>query len=293
MSLDFLLEWENLVVSHSTYSGSGGILSVVLTGWVPIYLGLSFILLGGFINEKAINMLLYVTLGLMLFLLVSTCSMVYTLRGQAPPSGMFAYSAGGFFFGSIVLLLYNAFKMEVMKGPMDSVMKGDFPQKIFLLKVAPVDRKKTYNAYPLSVAIAWGIGLHGIGEGLLVSRLDEGFTSSMRLLPLAALFSHKMIEGLAIAVPIIAAPFNMGRYITLGAIAGFPLVTGYWLGTLSVSPSVTIFSLSAAAGIIFYGFIMLAELTYLASRKDINPVIAFMVIVGFFSLFFGLHLAVG
>ncbi len=183
--------------------------------------------------------------------------------------------------------------MEVMKGPMDNAMRGDFPQKIFLLRAAPIDRIKTYNVYPLSIAIAWGIGLHGIGEGLLVSHLQEGPASGMKLLPLAALFSHKMIEGLGIAVPILRSPFNLGRYILLGAIAGFPLIIGFWLGTLSVSPVVTIFSLSAAAGIIFYGLMMLAELTYLASRQDINPVIAFMVIVGFFSVFFGLHLAAG
>ncbi len=267
-----------------------GIWSVILLGWLPIYIGIAFVFSCKWVNDKNVNFLLYIALGMMIFLFTSTCSAIVEGRKTLSPGVSFSAFTLAFFVGTTALLFYNRLKQEAFKGPMGARMPGEFPQKVFLLDYAPKGERATYNIYSLSYAIAIGIGLHGLGEGLLIAHLSEQKGAASGWAQLWAIFFHKIVEGLGIAAPVSKTPFHLGRFLFLGAIAGLPLLAGYWTGTGNESALLAFIMLSLSAGIIFYGLMMLAELVYMAYRPDINPVLVFISIIGVFSLFFGLYL---
>lgn len=267
-----------------------GFWSVILLGWLPVYIGIAVVFSCKWVSDKSLNFLLYIALGMMLFLFTSTCSAIFEGRKALSPGVSFSAFTLAFFVGTTTLLFYNRLKQEAFKGPMGARMPGEFPQKVFLLDFAPKAGRATYDIYSLSYAIAIGIGLHGLGEGLLIAHLSEQNAAASGWTQLWAIFFHKVVEGLGIAAPVSKTPFHLGRFLFLGAIAGLPLLAGYWIGTESESALLAFVMLSLSAGIIFYGFMMLAELVYMAYRPDINPMLPFISIVGVFALFFGLYL---
>lgn len=284
-----LINASHLFVGHLG-GGQSGILSVLFLGWLPIYLGMALVFSCKWVNDKVLNFLLYVALGMMLFLFTSTCSSIIEGGRMLPPRSSVPAFIGSFFLAATVLLFYNSLKRDAFKGPMAARMPGEFPQKVFLLDFAPGEGKATYNIYSLSYAIAIGIGLHGLGEGLLISHLSAEKAVTSGWPQLWAIFFHKMVEGVGIAAPVSKTPFHLGRFVFLGGIAGLPLLIGYWIGTANESALLSFVMLSLAAGIILYGLMMLAELVYAAYRPDINPIYVFLSIVGSFCLFFGFHL---
>ncbi|VAX21309.1 hypothetical protein MNBD_NITROSPINAE02-165 [hydrothermal vent metagenome] len=275
-------------VSHT--SGWWGAFMVIMIGWAPIYLGILFIVRFNWLSDRAVNYFLYIALGLMLFLFASSLAGIVDMAKETSPGTRSLIFVGGFMFGAGALLLYNEFKHQAFKGPMDRPMQGEFPQKVFLLDWTATMGKGRANFYPISFAIALGIGLHGLGEGLLMSNTDQSIAEGVGYTQYSAIFMHKLVEGLGIAAPIAKMRFNIKNFIVLGAIAGFPLLIGFWIGGINSSPVLTLALAAMAAGIIFYGFVMLAEVSYLTYRPDISPVGAFLFFIGSFSIFFGVYL---
>jgi zinc transporter ZupT len=276
------------IIGHSQ-TWQPGALSVILTGWLPLYIGISITVIGRWLTDRAINFFLYIALGLMLFLFTSTCTTILRMEDALSQGLRFTVFSIGFFIGVMILFFYNAIKKAVIKGPMDTAMIGEFSQKVFLLDQNPAGEKRR-DIYSLSYAIALGIGLHGAGEGLLISHLAKtGFAEGGKI-QLLAVFIHKIAEGFGITAPIARSPFHSGRFILLGAIAGLPLLAGFWVGEEVKSTLFSFFLLSLSAGTILYGTIMLAEMVYMTHRADTNPIFPFLCIIMSFCLFFGLHL---
>lgn len=103
----------------------------------------------------------------------------------------------------------------------------------------------------LATAIALGIGLHNLGEGLAIGAsfaVGELALSSLLIVGFAV---HNITEGLAIAAPIADDPKarpSYGRLAALAALAGLPAVAGAWIGGLLTSNVLAVFFFALAAG---------------------------------------------
>lgn len=92
---------------------------------------------------------------------------------------------------------------------------------------------------------AFGVGLHTLGEGLVMGyNLTLGLESALRLLPLVSFLLHKVAEGLTVGL--LARPGQ--RLLPLAAMAGLPALAGALLGTLRAPGLLGNFIYAAGAG---------------------------------------------
>jgi zinc transporter ZupT len=99
----------------------------------------------------------------------------------------------------------------------------------------------------LAVLIAIGIGLHNLGEGLLIGSAYAAGALALGAFLVVGFAIHNTTEGLAIVAPLSRTRASLGRLAGLGLIAGAPAVLGAWIGASLFNPSLV--SLLFGAGI--------------------------------------------
>lgn len=89
----------------------------------------------------------------------------------------------------------------------------------------------------LAFFIALGIGLHNLGEGLVVGAALASGAAALASFLVVGFIIHNTTEGIGIAAPLAAGErTSVARLLGLAAIAGLPAVAGVLLGTGAVSP---------------------------------------------------------
>lgn len=117
----------------------------------------------------------------------------------------------------------------------------------------------------VALAIAVGIGLHNLGEGLAIGAAVALGQAALGAFLIAGFAIHNTTEGVAIAAPVARAGRGGGggggalppiaplvpRLAALGAIAGAPAILGAWIGGFAYSPLSAVIFLSVGIGAIF------------------------------------------
>ena len=136
----------------------------------------------------------------------------------------------------------------------------------------------------LSLAIATGLGLHNLSEGLAI-----GQSAHMGLLAFTGVLAigfalHNITEGFGIAAPMTteAKPASWGFLGLAGLIGGGPTFIGTWIGYLASSEYFSIAFLAVAAGALLY---VLNELFNLGRRISTPPMFAWGLLSGFLTAF--------
>ncbi|MCP4382470.1 MAG: ZIP family metal transporter [Hyphomicrobiales bacterium] len=113
----------------------------------------------------------------------------------------------------------------------------------------------------LAFFIALGIGLHNLGEGLVVGAAVATGAAALATFLVIGLVIHNVTEGIGIAAPLAAGkPPPMSSFVGLAALAGLPAVAGVLLGTGAVSPFWAALSFGISAGAILQAIIEVAAL---------------------------------
>ena len=102
----------------------------------------------------------------------------------------------------------------------------------------------------VAYAVATGIGLHNLGEGLAVGaayRLGEIALGAFLVIGFAL---HNTTEGIGIVSILGRKGTNFKHLIALGAVAGVPTIFGAWTGAFFFSPVIATVFLAIAAGAI-------------------------------------------
>jgi len=102
----------------------------------------------------------------------------------------------------------------------------------------------------LSGFIALGIGLHNLGEGLVVGAALSTGAASLAAFLVVGFVLHNVSEGLAIASPAVEAKPSSLQFLLLAALAGLPAIAGVFLGASVVSPFWTALCFGVGAGAI-------------------------------------------
>ena len=136
----------------------------------------------------------------------------------------------------------------------------------------------------LSMAIATGLGLHNLSEGLAIGESAHAGAIAFAGVLVVGFALHNITEGFGIAAPMTTdtKPASWGFLGLAGLIGGGPTFVGTWFGYLASSPYLSIAFLAVAAGALLY---VLNELFNLGRRLSSPPTFAWGLLLGFLTAF--------
>jgi zinc transporter ZupT len=191
-------------------------------GVVPVVLGMLWYPLLRRLGRTAMNFILCLTIGLLLYLAVSTWLDALEFAAQLP----------AFWQGAPLVTLVALLTLAVL--------------------LAVGRRSGSAPRSPLAIAylIALGIGLHNLGEGLAIGSaygLGEAALGSFLVLGFTL---HNITEGVGIVAPIARQRPALWHFALLALLAGGPAVLGVWIGGFVFHPAAATIFLAVGVGAI-------------------------------------------
>lgn len=208
-----------------------------LLGIVPVALGLlAYPALRG-LGQNGMQFILALTIGLLAYLFIDTISEGLEMGAQALDrlrGGTIVWVAAG--FTTLALLAIGR-------------RSGKAPEGV-----------------GLAFFIALGIGLHNLGEGLIVGAALATGAAALATFLVVGFVIHNVTEGIGIAAPLTTAKRpSIPVFIGLAALAGLPAILGVFAGTNAVSPYWTAIAFGIGAGAILQ---VIIEVSALAIRRS-------------------------
>ena len=136
----------------------------------------------------------------------------------------------------------------------------------------------------LAMAIATGLGLHNLSEGLAIGESAHAGAIAFAGVLVVGFALHNITEGFGIAAPMTTdpKPVSWGFLGLAGLIGGGPTFLGTWIGYLASSEYLSVAFLAVAAGALLY---VLNELFNLGRRLCSPPQFAWGLLLGFLTAF--------
>ena len=103
----------------------------------------------------------------------------------------------------------------------------------------------------LAYTIAFGIGVHNLGEGLAIGGAYALGEFATTLLLIVGFMVHNLTEGIAVVAPVVRTEFRWSHLIWLGLLAGGPTVAGTLLGAFAYTAMWAVLFLAIGAGAVF------------------------------------------
>ena len=136
----------------------------------------------------------------------------------------------------------------------------------------------------LAMAIATGLGLHNLSEGLAIGESAHAGAIAFAGVLVVGFALHNITEGFGIAAPMTTDPKPVSwSFLGLaGLIGGGPTFLGTWIGYLASSDYLSVAFLAVAAGALLY---VLNELFNLGRRLNSPPQFAWGLLLGFLTAY--------
>ena len=140
------------------------------------------------------------------------------------------------------------------------------------------------SARSLSLAIATGLGLHNLSEGLAIGQSAHVGAIAFTGVLAVGFALHNITEGFGIAAPMTTDTHraSWGFLGLAGLIGGGPTFLGTWIGYLASSPYFSIAFLAVAAGALLY---VLNELFNLGRKISTPTSFAWGLLLGFLTAY--------
>ena len=103
----------------------------------------------------------------------------------------------------------------------------------------------------LAYTVAFGIGVHNLGEGLAIGGAYALGAVSMGTLLVLGFTLHNLTEGVAVIAPVVRSNFHWSHLIWLGLLAGAPTIAGTLLGAFAYTALWAVLFLAIGAGAVF------------------------------------------
>ncbi|HET6780942.1 MAG TPA: ZIP family metal transporter [bacterium] len=221
----------------------------IYVGVIPVLLGLLWLPFLRALPDRWIAFFLSLTAGLLLFLGVDALDEALDTAQTLPA----AYQGT-----SLVLL-----------GTVITILALVAVSRLFVAGGDPVRRR-----FALATLIAFGIGLHNLGEGLAIGAAYSLGELALGTFLVIGFTIHNTTEGLGIVAPIAKERPRPTTLVLLGLLAGAPTIAGAWIGGLNYSPVLATLFLAIGAGAIFQ---VVYELLKLMIRDDRAAAVAYQV----------------
>ena len=196
----------------------------IYVGVIPVFLGLLWLPFLRGIGQRWLDFFLSLTVGLLVFLGVDALVESVETAALVP---------GAFQGGALVLL-------------------GVLGAPLLLAAIGRWRAGEAASRTPLYVAslIALGIGLHNLGEGLVIGAAYSTGEIALGTFLVIGFLLHNTTEGLGIVAPLAASAPRVRDLVVLGAVAGVPTIAGAWIGGFTYSPILTTLFFAIGAGAI-------------------------------------------
>lgn len=228
-------------------------------GLVGLYVGIIPVLLGVLwypfmrrLSSEAMNFILALTVGLLVYLAIGTWLDASEFAQELPA-----------FFQGIPLVIFIG--LLTLGG---------------LLVVGNMRKGAESTPLGISYRIALGIGLHNLGEGLAIGAAFALGEAALGTFLILGFTLHNITEGIGIAAPIVRKNPGLKHFALLVLLAGGPAILGTWLGGFAFDPVLATIFLAIGVGAILQVVWEVGRLIARDSAKQGKPLINMVTLSG-------------
>ncbi len=191
-------------------------------GIVPITLGLLWYPFMRRLSRQAMQFILSLTVGLLIYLAVGTWLDANEFAAELPA-----------FWQGIPLVIFVA--LTTLGA---------------LLVIGRVQRGREISPLSIAYRIAFGIGLHNLGEGLAIGAAFASGEAALGTFLILGFTLHNITEGVGIAAPIVRQNPGWRHFVLLVLVSGAPAIIGTWIGGFAFNPVLATLFLAIGIGAI-------------------------------------------
>jgi zinc transporter ZupT len=177
-------------------------------GVVPVALGLLWYPVMRRMGRQAMNFVLALTIGLLIYLAIGTLLDALEFAAELP----------AFWQGVPLVLLIAMITLGL------------------LLVVGSIGGRDGRTPLQVSYLIALGIGLHNLGEGLAIGAAYALGEAALGVFLILGFTLHNITEGVGIAAPVVRERPAFYHFVLLALLAGGPAIIGTWIGGFAFNP---------------------------------------------------------
>ncbi|HEY5778560.1 MAG TPA: ZIP family metal transporter [Terrimicrobiaceae bacterium] len=197
-------------------------------GVLPVAFGILWLPFLRQLGKRWINFFLSFTVGLLVFLGVDALHEGFEVAGKLPS----VFSGVGLLaIGFLLAFLFITGIDRFLRTRIDTRVQG--------------------TSLILAYMIAFGIGIHNLGEGLAIGSAYASGEIALGALLLLGFTVHNTTEGLAIVSPLTRSKPKLIHLALLGIVGGAPAILGCWMGGFSYSEIALAVFLAIGAGAVF------------------------------------------
>ena len=218
----------------------------LVAGLVPVYIGLAPLWIFKRLSLGWRTALVSFSAGILLFLFADvTHEGVALSQGAGSTPVLFAFGLGLGLLGPVAISHMRRRKLTPQQDPRATAV------------LPPVGNVKLFTAQ----MIALGIGLHNLGEGLVIGAAYAAGVLGLTNLFVIGFALHNSTEGIGISGPMASSKNDPKQLLLLGFVAGSPTILGSMIGSLAYSPALGTLFFAAGAGALLYVIIELIKVT--------------------------------
>jgi zinc transporter, ZIP family len=257
-------------VDLATLTPTPGLDEFMAYGLVGIYVGIIPVALGMLwfpamrrMGRKWLGSILALTIGLLVFLLIDTFLEALEVAGNLSgflngvPLTLFIALLAWMLISAIGANRSNANKMDASSRP-------------------------TY----LAGLIALSIGLHNLGEGLVIGAAFALGEAALGSFLVIGFTMHNITEGIGIVAPLVSKDEKIGQpklltFVWLALLAGAPAIIGAWIGGFAYSPLLATIFLGVGLGAIWQVIVEVGNLLKRYAQLENTPLVSWPNLTGF------------
>jgi zinc transporter ZupT len=222
-------------------------------GVVPVLLGMLWYPFMRRLSAQALNFILALTVGLLVFLAVGTWLDAQEFAGELPV----------FWQGTPMIVFVALIALGA------------------LLALGSLRKNQETNPLAVAYRIALGIGLHNLGEGLAIGAAFALGEAALGTFLILGFTLHNITEGVGIAAPIVRQNPGLRHFAQLILLAGGPAILGTWVGGFAFDPVLATVFLAIGVGAILQVVWEVGRLVARDSRQLGLPLVNWVNLGGF------------
>jgi ZIP family zinc transporter len=133
----------------------------------------------------------------------------------------------------------------------------------------------------LATFIALGIGIHNLGEGLVIGASFATGEAALASFLVVGFTLHNVTEGLGIVAPLTERRPSLAIFAALAALAGLPAVLGTWGGAFAFSPHWAALCFGVGVGAILQVVIEVSAYLYRTAQRAGHAGLSLTALLGF------------
>jgi zinc transporter ZupT len=223
-------------------------------GIVPIFLGMLWYPFMRRLGSQAMNFILSLTVGLLIYLAIGTWL----------DANEFAQELPAFWQGVPMVIFIALITLGI------------------LLALGSMGKGKDSTPLGISYRIAGGIGLHNLGEGLAIGAAFALGQAALGTFLILGFTLHNITEGVGVTAPVVRKNPGLKHFALLMLIAGGPAILGTWIGGFAFNPVLATIFLAIGVGAILQVVWEVGKLVARDSAKAGRPLVNWVNLGGLF-----------